>query len=85
MKTFEMYSPHNRVKQKVQIGKWNVKKNGDMCYDGWYLIHANRLTKEDWITHLFEKRWIDFNEFIPAYFQALKNAGKEFVTIRIFY
>jgi len=32
------------------------------------------LTKNDWFIHLSGKRWIDWNEFIPAYIQALKHA-----------
>jgi hypothetical protein len=74
------------VKRDLQIGKWDVKKNGDMEYDGGrYHIDAERLTEDNWILHLSEKGWIDFNEFIPAYFQALKNIGKEFVNVRVFY
>lgn len=80
-----MYSPQNRVKQELQIGKWHVKENGDLEYDGYYHISGKRLTENDWIAHLFEKGWIDFNEFIPAYFQALKNIGEQYVNVRVFY
>ena len=85
MGTKEMYSPQDRVKQEMQIGKWHVKKNGDLEYDGRYFISGKRLTEKDWIAHLFEKGWIDFNEFIPAYFQALKNIGEQYVNVRVFY
>lgn len=80
-----MYSPQNRVKQELQIGKWHVKENGDLEYDGYYHISGKRLIENDWIAHLFEKRWIDFNDFIPAYFQALKNIGEQYVNVRVFY
>lgn len=80
-----MYSPQNRVKQEMQIGKWHVKENGDLEYDGYYHISGKRLIENDWIAHLFEKRWIDFNDFIPAYFQALKNIGEQYVNVRVFY
>jgi hypothetical protein len=85
MKNQEMYSPQNRVKQELQIGKWHVKENGDLEYDGYYHISGKRLIENDWIAHLFEKRWIDFNDFIPAYFQALKNIGEQYVNVRVFY
>jgi hypothetical protein len=85
METKEMYSPQDRVKQEMQIGKWHVKENGDLEYDGYYHISGKRLTEKDWIAHLFEKGWIDFNEFIPAYFQALKNIGEQYVNVRVFY
>jgi len=71
----------------INFGKWHVSNNGDMEYDnGRYFIEGTRLTETDWIYHLLtSKSWIDWNEFIPAYFQALKNINKEFVKIRIFY
>lgn len=82
----EMYSPQESAKREAQIGKWLVKINGDMIYDGGrYSIAGDRLTEDNWIAHLFEKGWIDFNEFIPAYFQALKNIGKQFIKTRVFY
>lgn len=81
-----MYTPQDREKKAVKIGKWSVKINGTMQYDGGrYTITGKRLKEDDWIAHLFEKGWIDFNEFIPAYFQALKNSGQEFINIRVFY
>jgi hypothetical protein len=86
MKTQEMYSPQGGGKKEIQIGKWNVKINGDLEYDGGrYYIDGKRLTEANWIAQMFEKGWIDFNEFMPAYFQALKNIEKEFLNIRIFY
>lgn len=68
------------------FGKWKVSITGDMIYDdGKYAINDNQLRSDDWILHLFEKKWIDWNEFIPAYFQALRNAGIQKTEIRIFY
>lgn len=85
-RTQEMYSPQNREKKAIQIGKWDVSLNGDLEYDnGRYFIESERLTNDDWIAHLFEKGWIDFNEFLPAYFQALKNIGSQYVKIKVFY
>lgn len=85
METQHYYSPQDREKKALKVGKWEVNTKGSMLYDSYYAIPHNRLTEEDWIAHLFEKGWIDWNEFIPAYFQALKNADKEFVKVRVFY
>ena len=56
------------------FGDWKVYENGDMVYSGGkYEIPGYRL-KEQWITHLLSKMWIDYNDFIPAYLQACYNA-----------
>jgi len=78
----------NAIKDKdgtIHFGKWTVAKSGYMVYDNWYDIDEKRLSEDDWIYHLFSKGWIDWNEFMPAYFQALSNAKIQFVNIRIFY
>lgn len=83
MNTF--FTPQDRQKAESQFGEWYVSKAGDMTYKGHYHIMAYRLTEEDWIAHLSEKNWINWNDFIPAYMQALKNAGIQFVNIRVHY
>lgn len=67
------------------FGKWTVSKSGYMVWDKWYDIDEKRLAESDWFYHLFSKGWIDWNEFIPAYFQACKNAKIQTVNVRIFY
>ena len=70
------YSPQDKIKKSAIFGKWSVSIKGDMSFDsGKYDINSDQLRQNDWITHMFEKKWIDFNDFIPAYFQALKNIG----------
>jgi hypothetical protein len=71
----------------TDFGKWHVSKNGDMEYDnGRYFIEASRISEDNWILHMLDsKGWIDYNEFIPAYFQALKNINKQFIKIKICY
>lgn len=66
-----------KSKETMTFGKWTVEPCGDMIYDGGrYTIYDNRLAWDEWILHLMSsKKWIDFNDFIPAYFQALQNAG----------
>lgn len=69
-----------------KFGKWKVSKKGDMNYqNGRYYISKEQLNQDNWIAHLFGKIWIDWNEFIPAYFQACKNAGIKSLNIKIFY
>ena len=81
-----IYMPIEEDKHANTFGKWKVSKTGNMEYDkGRYSIEKNRLSEDDWIAHLFSKGWIDWNEFIPAYFQALKNADVQFITSRVFY
>jgi hypothetical protein len=70
----------------MEFGKWKVLKNGDMDFDnGRYFIDGNRLGHEDWILHLMEKDWVNMNDFIPAYFQALQNIGIKYLKIQSFY
>ena len=67
------------------FGDWKVYENGDMVYrDGKYEIAGARL-REQWITHLLSKVWIDYNDFIPAYLQACYNAEINKVEILINY
>lgn len=55
---------------------WAISPNGDLKHIKMqYCIPADRLEEEDWILHLTEKAWIDFNTFIPAYFEACRRAG----------
>jgi len=70
----------------MYFGKWTVTKSGDMEYDnGRYFLEASKLTQENTLLHMFSKAWIDWNEFLPAYFQALSNTKKQKMTIQIFY
>ena len=53
--------------------------------NGEYVIEHDRVSEEDWIAHLFTKQWNNWNDFIPAYFQALKNKGVQNISIITFY
>jgi hypothetical protein len=69
-----------------KFGNWVVLKTGDMTYDNnRYDISSDQLNEEDWILHLLKKEWIDWNEFIPAYFYALSKAGIKSQIITISY
>lgn len=70
----------------MNFGKWKVYQNGDIDFDnGHYFIDGSRLQDEDWIYHLLEKNWVNMNDFLPAYFQALKNIDIELIQVRSFY
>lgn len=74
--------PYEKAKEIKSFGRWTVKINGDMEFGNMrYFIGSNRLAEKDWIIHLAGKNWIIWNDFIPAYFQALLNAGIREITI----
>ena len=77
---------NTRTKKKAQFGNWKVDEEGNLDHmKKPYFITADRLNEEDWLIHLAGKSWIDWNEFISAYFQALKNAEIQFIKMRVFW
>ena len=81
----KFFSPQDKVSLKSKFGKWSVSKSGDMLHDSGYPIYDHQLERDNWIIHMLEKDWVDFNDFIPAYFQALKNAGIKNKKVQVFY
>jgi hypothetical protein len=80
------FTPQNSIKQRSVFGDWKVSKSGDMSYKkGIYNIYDYQLTQNDWIVHMLEKEWVNWNDFMPAYFQACKNAGIQNKTELVFY
>lgn len=80
------YDPHSKHKKAVTFGKWQVEPCGTMIYDNSrYLVEPSQLTDDDLVLHLFSKGWIDWNDFMPAYLQALKNIGVQTVGMKVFY
>lgn len=77
------YLPENPYKASLNIGKWNVNECGDICFDNYYHIKKDQLQQFDWIIHLMNKNWFDFNEFMPIYMQAHFNAGIKEIKIKI--
>lgn len=72
-------------KGEERVGEWHVSENGDMTYgDDEYVIEADRLHENDWILQMFTKGWVDWNEFIPAYYQALLNADIQYKTEKVY-
>lgn len=75
-----------QAKPKNDFGGWHVCPDGTLDYKhGRYIIEGYRLTKNDWILHMMGKSWVNMNDFIPAYFQAMRNAGIQHATIRFYY
>ncbi len=60
---------------------WYLSETGDMWHVTDYTIEKERLEEDDWILHLMTKGWFDANTFLPAYFEALKRAKINEVTI----
>jgi len=78
-------SIYNDEKTMKKFGKWIVESDGNMCYDDFYWIMADMLKENNWMRHLSEKAWINWNEFIPAYFYALSIIGCKRLEIVIEY
>ena len=73
-------------RKEVTIGSWVCDKEGNMDFNnGKYNILASQLADPDWILHLSGKIWIDWNEFIPCYMQALRNADIKELEIKVNY
>ena len=81
------FSPFNNIPQESQFGKWHVSITGDLSYDGdKYNIYEQQLEdNRDWLIHMMGKQFVDWNEFMPAYLQALKNANIQLRMERIYY
>ncbi len=69
-----------RKDYRKELSKFRVNNNGDlqtMSRDGRWetLIPKQRLAEPDWISHMKEKGFVNFGEFICAYFKALEIQG----------
>ena len=66
---------------------WTVSDNGDLINTryGYEISAEDLIERDDWILHMMEKSWMNYNSFIPAYFKALEKLGKKEVTIKIAY
>lgn len=79
----DRYYTEEKKDVDMHFGDWLVEPNGDMENNGYY-ITADRLTENEWFLHLQRKSWMDWNDFIPAYFQACCNAGLQGFEMKIF-
>lgn len=76
-----------------ELNHFRVSKRGDLLIqrgrtklnDGWeILIPRNRLTESDWISHMRQKAYMNFGEFVCAYLKALEMAGVKTLNIVIY-
>ncbi len=63
-----------------ELSKFRVNNNGDLLTlsrnGRWEtLIPKQRLTEPDWISHMKEKGFLNFGEFVCAYLKALEMHG----------
>lgn len=65
-----------------KFGTWEVLPNGDIFNEDGRFVHGERVAEEDWILHAITQNW-DLNEFVPAYYQAIKTVKLETVTFVI--
>lgn len=78
-------------KEAKNFGEWHVTESGDMIHTDYkYKIDGYRLVSKiddnnEWILHMMDKKWVDMNDFIPAYFHALKNLDTQYVEIKTHY
>ncbi|MCX6154433.1 MAG: hypothetical protein NT007_09750 [Candidatus Kapabacteria bacterium] len=64
----------------IITGKWTSQADGSLYNDEHdYLIEGRRLfnEKDNWLQHLSEKGWMDFNDFMPRYFESLRKIYKD--------
>lgn len=70
------------TKEPTWEEEWDISPEFDITHrQSGYLIQGDRLVEKDWILHMSEKRWVDLNTFIPAYFEALRRLGCKEVTV----
>ena len=76
----------------TRCGSWVIERDGSMLhvnpsrpgyYD--YYIEGDRLNEGNWVTHMIEKRWVNAQEFIRAFFTACQKRGLERVTLNANY
>lgn len=71
------------------LNQFRVNRRGDLLIHRdrtqWeILIPRNRLTESDWISHMRQKAYMDFGEFVCAYLKALEIAGIKNLNMMIY-
>lgn len=70
---------------KVIHGNLLINRGRTKLNDGWeILIPKNRLNECDWISHMRQKSYMDFGEFVCAYLKACELAGIKNLNISIY-
>jgi len=56
--------------------KWEIDKvTKHLDLEDHYFISFDRLTEDDWFSHLAEKEWVNMKELLPAFVAAYDAAG----------
>lgn len=64
------------LRPEIWEKEWSVSRAGDIRHKfNGYQIPAQSLQREDWLSHMAEKTWVDMNTFFPAYRSAIRRAG----------
>lgn len=75
------------------LDMFRTNKRGDLLIhrdrtrlnDGWeILIPRNRLTESDWLSHMRQKAYMNYGEFVCAYMKALERLGIKSLNISIY-
>ena len=53
---------------------WRITAEGDLVCENYY-ITRERLDEQDWLSHMYEKNWVDKDKFRIAYKAACLAAG----------
>ena len=74
---------------RKELNQFRLSKRGDLLIHRdrtkWeILIPRNRLTESDWISHMRQKAYMNFGEFVCAYLKALEIAGVKTLNIVIY-
>ena len=66
--------------------QWYINPNGSLkSHNPDFVLYRKDLANSDWLRYLQTLDWVDFNKFIPAYFEALKRAGIKKINVLICY
>lgn len=56
--------------------EWTISEEGDIKHEQpTYCIDSDRLHETDWLQHMVDVGWVDLNDFVPLYLQALSKKG----------
>lgn len=89
---------HSNITPRIQdwrreLNQFKVDKHGNLLInrdvaegpEAWEIfIPKKRLRESDWISHIKEKAYCDFGEFVCAYLKALEMAGVKKISVDIY-
>lgn len=87
------WNRHATQDLRRELNQFKVDKHGNLLInrdmakgpEAWeILIPKKRLRESDWISHIKEKAYCDFGEFVCAYLKALEIAGVKKISVEIY-